>query len=301
MLEIKNVCGPSPQQWNLVIRGMRNPFKGQDGGDSFYCTVAQPTVLQSVCNDTKCDYYQGPSGDGVSTYCSFPEKSNDGFVMGKEDLKLSKNLSNAGPDHGKFLRELPVIIECRAPLYWWKQLDAYRVGVPAMNSESTMHTITKKPFELSDFRYSDGEVEHFLKIIINQLNRLRDDYFELDGYEKEFKNGDRNRFEVFMWDWFEEFVDETFIPISDEELMDRVSELKNETWMSIIQLLPESYYQTRTFITNYAGLRNMFGQRIVVPHKLPEWREMFQQLSLKLPYFTELIVGNQLDKLKEQK
>lgn len=310
MLQVLDVCGPSPKQWEMVVRGIRNPFKGQSGGDSnlfvykpnetekidyaFYETIDKESgdyrkmTFEEAQREVKCSNLKNLIG----------VNHRELFYFGPKDLKLAKNLANAGPDHGKFLRELPVIIECRAPLFWWKQLDAYRVGVPAMNSESTMHTIHKKEFELSDFSYSDGDVENFLKGTIVQLNRLRDDYLELEEYEKEFKNGDRTRWPIFMWDWEEVSVDET-VQMDDEELVELVKGLKKDVWMAMIEMLPESYFQTRTFITTYAGLRNMFGQRVVKPHKLPEWREFFQHLALRLPYFTDLIVGNQSPKNDE--
>lgn len=78
----------------------------------------------------------------------FDEDGN--FVFGENDLSLAKRLCSAGTDHRKFIRMIFVSVDITAPLYWWKEYDTYKVGTVA-NSTSTMHKITSKPFELSDF------------------------------------------------------------------------------------------------------------------------------------------------------
>lgn len=98
-----------------AIRGMRNPMKSWDKGDSY-------------------------------------TDENGVFVVGETDLKLARSLARAGSDERKFLRQIFVSVDVTAPLYWWKEYDTYKVGTVA-NSESTMHTITKKGFELEDFSY----------------------------------------------------------------------------------------------------------------------------------------------------
>lgn len=75
---------------------------------------------------------------------------NGDFVFGENDLSLAKRLCSAGTDHRKFIRMIFVSVDITAPLYWWKEYDTYKVGTVA-NSTSTMHKITSKPFELSDF------------------------------------------------------------------------------------------------------------------------------------------------------
>ena len=55
-----------------------------------------------------------------------------------------------GEGHDKFLEMIVVWLEIRAPLYWWKQFDTYRVGV-TKQSESTMHTLMKHPIAREAF------------------------------------------------------------------------------------------------------------------------------------------------------
>ena len=99
------------------------------------------------------------------------------LVIGKNDHNLLMSLSESGPDHAKFLRMIPVYADITAPLYWWKEYDTYKVGTVA-NSCSTMHKITSKEFEVSDFstdRLSAAGVD-VLKQTIWRLNAKRDSY-----------------------------------------------------------------------------------------------------------------------------
>jgi hypothetical protein len=63
---------------------------------------------------------------------------------------------------------------------------------------------------------------------------------------------------------------------------------KEEIFRIIIQDLPSSFKQTRTIITNYAELRNMYFQR--KSHKLKEWREIYTDFLKSLLYAEELIM-----------
>ena len=112
--------------WEAAIRGMRNPKNSWSKTDSRMI-------------------------DGA-------------FVIGENDMKLMKALAKAGSDHGKFLRMINVTVDITAPLYWWKEFDTYKVGTVA-NSTSTMHRLTHKPFEMSDFSFDhlvgSNEKEYF--------------------------------------------------------------------------------------------------------------------------------------------
>ena len=75
---------------------------------------------------------------------------NGVFHLGKADLDFGRRLAVAGSDHRKFLRQVFVSVDIKAPIYWWKEFDTYKVGTVA-NSTSTMHKIHAKAFESSDF------------------------------------------------------------------------------------------------------------------------------------------------------
>ena len=59
-------------------------------------------------------------------------------------------------------------------------------------------------------------------------------------------------------------------------------------WWQMIQLLPSSYNQRRTWDLNYAVLRNIYHARR--NHKLDEWHTLCDWIEM-LPYAEELICG----------
>lgn len=63
-------------------------------------------------------------------------------------------------------------------------------------------------------------------------------------------------------------------------------------WRQLIQLLPESYNQTRTVQMSYQALKNMHWAR--ANHRLSEWRE-FCEWAMSLPYFREICIGKQTE------
>ena len=143
MIKIENV---DVYGWDAAIRGARNPMNSWDKSDSVY----RPGE----------DY-------------SYNVK------LGPNDLRLLRNLANAGPDHGKYLRMVTVSVDITAPLYWYKEFDTYKVGTVA-NSCSTMHKIHAKPFTLEDFSHEQMTCDAvaILNLIIEHLNQRRSDFLE---------------------------------------------------------------------------------------------------------------------------
>lgn len=269
MIKVENIVGPSPEQWEIIVKGIRNPMNSWDKSDS---------ILMYGQSYEGWTFEEDLNGELVTVFDLKAKKIKEGktlkfsdqieiepqyFWLGDNDLKLMWNLANAGPDHGKFLRQLPVICEITAPLYWFKQFDTYKVGTTS-NSCSTMHRLTEKPFELSDFSIQND-------VWIEQ--KYQDD-FEL-GYAFE---------DIHLIDYFEDLITKL------NNLRNRYLETKDKRyWQAIVELLPESYNQKRTVSLNYAVLRNMYQQR--KNHKLSEWHEFLEQMIESLPYAKELICG----------
>lgn len=179
--------------------------------------------------------------------------------LGENDLELMRLLANAGPDHGKFLRMIGVSCDITGPLYWWKEMDTYKVGTVA-DSCSTMHRIAAKEFELSDFS-TEHLTDHCLmalSCIVDLLNNQRGLYLAWDS-----------------------------IPPEMHDSFDPNIHCKKDVWWQMIQLLPSSYNQKRTWTANYAVLRNIYRAR--KDHKLDEWHMFCDWIKL-LPY-SELITG----------
>ena len=147
-----------------AIRGLRNPMNSWNKSDSYVCD-------EKHCGSCK----QNPK----TRDCSQP----DGFIVGKNDLALMKKLYKAGTEHRKYLRQIFVSMDIVAPLYWWKEMDTYKVGTVA-NSCSTMHKIAAKEFELDDFSHEHILDTHLIFDIIEELNHYRRLYLETK--EKEY-------------------------------------------------------------------------------------------------------------------
>ena len=74
--------------------------------------------------------------------------------IGPRDMKLAQQLIRGGSEHRKFLRQIFISVDITAPLYFFKELDTYKVGTTA-NSTSTMHTICNNPITLDCFEIDD--------------------------------------------------------------------------------------------------------------------------------------------------
>lgn len=93
--------------------------------------------------------------------------------LGKNDLELMSKLSKKGGSHAKFRRMIVVYVDIKAPLYWWKQFDTYKVGTVTC-STSTMHNIQDKRFDIGDFSFE--YLEESMLGTIDVLNYNREKY-----------------------------------------------------------------------------------------------------------------------------
>lgn len=206
-LTIVGHVGPSPAQWDMVIRGMRNSWESYEKADSRYIDEGEGDYL---CVDR-------------------------GFTLGPADRDLAIRLAKLGSDHGKYLRQLPVIVEVKAPGYWWREFDTYRVGVEAsditQNSTSMMHTLGKEPFTPAMFAW-DGQIDSdLIGHTIDYLNSLRDEWIG---------RGRRKGPDI-------------------------------SAWRALQQALPYGVLYLRTVSLNYQVLRSIYHAR--KSHRLAEWRD----------------------------
>jgi len=95
------------------------------------------------------------------------------FVMGESDHRLAMNLSKAGSDHAKYLRQILVSVDIIAPEYWWKEFDTYKVGTVA-NSTSMMHKLGSRELEKGDFSFDNPTSVYVIAYmtIINSARQL---------------------------------------------------------------------------------------------------------------------------------
>lgn len=210
--------------WDAAIRGMRNPMNSWAKSDSYWTHVEDPETLQTAPFE---------------------------FFLGDADLALAHRLAQAGPEHAKFLRFIYVQADVVAPEYWWKEYSTYKIGT-AENSTSTMHKLTAKSFEVSDFSFEDisPDSDGVVTALLDELNDLRDIYLNGTSY---------------------------------------LQKHDKDIWRMMIQLLPMSYNYRRTITLNYQVLANMYRQRR--NHKLIEWH-VFCDWIETLPYFKEIVLDD---------
>lgn len=177
MIKIENVVLPNAEQWEAIIRGMRNPLNSWDKSDSNW-------------------YYVKDASEIHNNYIQIEHivPDNMRYLLGTNDLDLMKRLNKAGTEHRKFMRMIPIYIDITAPLYWWKEFDTYKIGTVA-NSCSTMHKIHAKEFTLNDFSTEhlidekDGWIQDIcgqkwcsskthMETTIKTLNAYRDQYIK---------------------------------------------------------------------------------------------------------------------------
>ena len=147
-------------------------------------------------------------------------------------------------------------------MYLLKELDQYKVGTVS-NSCSTMHKIHAKEFTLDDFSH-----EH--------LDDDWNDRKNLVAYNDEYFNTP-----LCVMEWIIEVLN---------NYRDLYLETKDKKyWYEMIQLLPSSYNQRRTYLLNYEVLANIYKSR--KGHRLDEWRTFCDWIE-GLPY-SELITGKE--------
>lgn len=84
--------------------------------------------------------------------------------------RVTKKLAHMDGGHNKFLESIIVWLDVTAPRGWWQEADTYRLT--SKQSESTMHTITKRPLTHDDFhagQITDSHL-HFLNHLISEEN-----------------------------------------------------------------------------------------------------------------------------------
>lgn len=235
MIKLENVDLASPEQMGFIIQGMRNPMNSWEKSDSEYVTAGYDIV---------------------------------GFDLGENDHSLMQRLANAGTEHRKYMRMMPVYVRITAPLYWWKEFDTYKVGTVA-NSCSTMHKIAEKEFTLEDFSTDHLKSSPFDRDWITSAMVDEDDKSPHKVWATPL---DILRYTIEMLNLYRT----EYLETKDKEY-----------WWQMIQLLPSSYNQTRNVVLNYEVLANIYRQR--KNHKLDEWREVCKWIET-LPY-SELITG----------
>ncbi len=85
-------------------------------------------------------------------------------------IQIARQLAGRGGGEDKFLRQITMYYDVKAPRYWWSEADTYSVGV-VKQSESTMHGLHKiDRFQQSHFAHKIPES------MLESLNALLEEY-----------------------------------------------------------------------------------------------------------------------------
>lgn len=267
-----------------AFRGMRNPMNSWTKSDSWFgiTNIWDVNQLDNVASTwTSLKYpnweQEYPTNrdaercfehyiDWLLKNGTLEEGPDDTFLsafIGPEDLFLAQRLIKAGPEHRKFMRQIFVSVDITAPLYWWKEMDTYKVGT-VTNSTSTMHKLASTPITLKCF-----ETDDFNPNLI---------YYKQEG--DTFTPAGENSIKQLS----EFFIEQL------EFLRQKYNETKDKRyWKELIRWLPEGWLQTRTWTGNYENLLGICSPGQRRNHKLTEWSKAFISFARKLPYAQELI------------
>lgn len=182
--------------------------------------------------------------------------SENSIILGDNDKNLALRLIRAGETHAKFTRQILVSMDITAPLYWWKEMDTYKVATVA-NSESTMHRLAKTPITRKGFSF-DKFNEEPQWCGMGMVNEPDIEFIQNESIR------------------YCEFLRQKFLDTKDAQY-----------WRALIQLLPSSWNQKRHWTSNYATLLNICGSR--EGHRLSEWKEFIDIIKRSCPYFPELL------------
>ena len=184
-------------------------------------------------------------------------------LLGEKDLNLARRLCKAGASDRKFMRMLIVWADIKAPVYFLREFDTYKIGT-VTNSTSMQHKGSSKQYDKFDFAIDgtmdlppedQAEVTYAWATVIDTIN-----YF-----------------------------------------MEQYRDTKDITYFRLArQLMPMGYEYLFTWKASYETIYNMYMQR--KNHKLMEWSgkncynedgepASFVTWAESLPYFKEICLG----------
>lgn len=145
-----------------------------------------------------------PYGKDARSYISYSITHEDlkigyesSILLYDEDLRLMSNLVKSGDEHAKVIRGIIVYLEISAPIWFYRELETYRIGRERLSSESTMHIDCKglKGEELENFKdeIPSGHIQKTVDYYSYQT--LRRIYFQ------------RRNHRLPMWHTFCEFIE----------------------------------------------------------------------------------------------
>lgn len=249
-----------------AFRGLRNPLNSWDKSDSQFGIAPKDQVISIAGTmaadmfpekekvNEAIDYCDKIVKNGIQLFNNIDADCYEYNLLGLADLDLAHRMIKASSSERKFLRQIFVSVDITAPLYWWKEMDTYKIGTVA-NSTSTMHKLATTPISINCFETDDMDMEWYSETGIGATTGI----------------------------WIQNIIHFC------ETLRLKYLETKDiRYWKELIRWLPESWLQTRTWTANYEILRNIYKQRR--NHKLSEWYSFCNWIKDCLPYAEDLIL-----------
>ena len=278
-----------------AFRGLRNPKNSWDKSDSFFNVIQIDNYpYESEIADNWVNYShpqlswpQEYTKEGYNLQEQYCEKlikngvlklNNNNEVaevafIGPNDMKLAQTLIKAGPEHRKFLRQIFVSVDITAPMYFWSEIDTYKVATVA-NSTSKMHKLAVTPITLDCFETDDMNPDLI--------------YYSIPEFVGGSAENDIGMLSDFMIEQLE-FLRQKYLETKDKRY-----------WKELVRWLPESWLQTRTWTANYETIRAICSPGQRRNHKLNEWsgqddpsKMNFIKWARELPYAQYLIFDDE--------
>ena len=194
------------------------------------------------------------------------EKPLDSYTEDSEEFKKglirAKKLINASKNsdvhcHDNFLTGIRVSFDVKYPQYWTPEFQRYHFA-DIVTSSSKMHRLLKMDIDNSCNKYVTQETKDNLKKYIEEYNTIAN-----------------------------------MTPSEDWLVNMHMENAKYEKWMKVLSNTPLGLELFMRVSTNYKQLQTIYYQR--KNHRLKEWH-IFCSFIEHLPYFQELILGQEYDK-----
>lgn len=134
-------------------------------------------------------------------------KTTSFTYINEKDLKLLSTLIKRGDEHAKCVRGMIVYVEIEAPIWFYRELETYRLGRERLSSESTMHIDCKG--------LSGEELEKAKDAIPSGKIQKTVDYYSYQTLRRIWKQ--RHNHRLPMWHDFCQWIEK--LPFANELIL----------------------------------------------------------------------------------
>ena len=121
---------------------------------------------------------------GLTSELPFIEFIDDDHLLSRV-WDVSDRLCDKEDGHNKFLESMQLWISINAPRFLYSEIDTYRISTK--QSESTMHTLTKRDLTQNDFEYNIPSF--YLDHLNKRVKKVRENKIEIDILKNDLPEG----------------------------------------------------------------------------------------------------------------